>query len=844
MRAKIISIISAALLFSMTAAGAAPPSVLQRGYDAGVSGANLAETILNTSNVTASTFGLVFKLPVDDNVYAQPLYVPNVAIAGQGTHNVVYIATMSDTLYAFDADAGGTPLWTINVANLVGATPVPIANFVFQENQNIVGNLGILSTPVIDPSTHIMYVVACTLENSTMTYRLHAIDITSGAEPYGPGVLISASYGGVTFNARDLTQRMSLALSGNEVVFGFGALEAESPDAYIGWVMAYNKSTLQQSGAFATVITGYQGGGVWQSGRPPVVDGAGYVYLFVGNGYGTGGYDGVSDFSESALKLDPTNGLALVDWFTPSDWGYRDGNDFDLGSSGPLLIPGTSLIVGGGKTGILYLLNTMKLGGESAADAGAVQVQTVSPWEIRGGPVYWQRSAANGGPLLYICGSWDVLKAYPFNGTKFATSPSAEGSVQETWPGGILTLSANADTPGTGVLWETVVTSGDAENNPPAPGELLAYDAANISQELWNSATNASRDGFGNFAKFVPPLVVNGKVYVATQSNQIAVYGLFVGYTALPTSLQFANQIVGEAGTAQSVTVTNTGTLALPIKSIAFSGANSLQFSQTNNCLPSVAVAGICTINVLFAPIGWGSKTATLDVNAGDGAATQTITVTGTGIAGPFMVSPAALSFGTQVAGTASAAQAITVTNNGVIPLPIASITRSGANTAQFSETNNCQPSVAVGVPCTINVVFAPTGAGSKTATLDVNAGGGGGAQTVALTGTGLAGPYMVSPDALMFGTQAVGTPSAAQTVTVTNNGTIALPIASITRSGTNTAQFSETNNCRPSVAVAGTCTINVVFAPTGKGTKTATLNINGSAGAGTQTVALTGTGT
>ena len=234
------------------------------------------------------------------------------------------------------------------------------------------------------------------------------------------------------------------------------------------------------------------------------------------------------------------------------------------------------------------------------------------------------------------------------------------------------------------------------------------------------------------------------------------------------------------------MTVTNTGTLALPIKSIAFSGANSLQFSQTNNCLPSVAVAGICTINVLFAPIGWGSKTATLDVNAGDGAATQTITVTGTGIAGPFMVSPAALSFGTQVAGTASAAQAITVTNNGVIPLPIATISRSGANTAQFSETNNCQPSVAVGVPCTINVVFAPTGAGSKTATLDVNAGGGGGAQTVALTGTGLAGPYMVSPDALMFGTQAVGTPSAAQTVTVTNNGTIALPIASITRSGTN----------------------------------------------------------
>ncbi|MGC1388723.1 MAG: hypothetical protein WA807_11995 [Steroidobacteraceae bacterium] len=195
---------------------------------------------------------------------------------------------MSDTLYAFDADTGGTPLWTINVASLVIATPVPIANFVFSGNRNIVGNLGILSTPVIDPSTHIMYVVACTLENNTMTYRLHAIDITSGAEPYGPGVLISGSYGGVTFSARNLTQRMSLALSGNQIVFGFGALEAESPDTYVGWVMAHNKSTLKQSSVFATVITGNQGGGMWQSGRPPVVDSAGYVYAFAGNGYGSG----------------------------------------------------------------------------------------------------------------------------------------------------------------------------------------------------------------------------------------------------------------------------------------------------------------------------------------------------------------------------------------------------------------------------------------------------------------------------------------------------------------------------------------------------------------------------
>ena len=206
----------AALASAFGLAVHAAQPVLQRGYDAGVSGATLAETTLNTSNVSPSTFGLVFKLPVDDSVFAQPLYVPNVAIPSQGTHNVVYVATMSDTLYAFDADTGGSPLWSVNLATLVGAMPVQIANFVFSGNKNIIGRLGILSTPVIDPSTNVMYVVACTLESNTLAYRLHAVDITTGAEPFGPGVLISGSYAGSTFDARYQTQRVSLALSGND----------------------------------------------------------------------------------------------------------------------------------------------------------------------------------------------------------------------------------------------------------------------------------------------------------------------------------------------------------------------------------------------------------------------------------------------------------------------------------------------------------------------------------------------------------------------------------------------------------------------------------------------------
>jgi len=552
----------------------AEPTVLQRGYDAGLSGATLSETTLNTSNVGPGTFGLVFKLPVDDAIFAQPLYVPNVLI-NQTAHNVLYVATMSDTVYAFDADAGGAPLWKLNLASLVGVTPVPFANFAFFGNRSIVGRLGILSTPVIDLPTNTMYVVACTLEatpsapSGTMVYRLHALDITTGARRAGSGVLISGSYGGATFDGRYQIQRVSLALSGNHVVFGFAAVELEYANGYAGWVMAYDKSTLTQSGVFATVTSGNRGGGVWQSGRPPVVDSSGFVYVFVGNAYGSG-YDGVQNFSESALKLDPANGLKLVDWFTPGNWSQMDTLDSDLSSSGPLLIPGTSLLAGGGKTGNLYVLSTANLGKYNALDSQVVQKLHISASEIRGGPVYWRRSTANGGPLLYNWGVSDRLKAFPFNGTMFAATPSAQGSVtNQIFPGGILTLSANGEAPGSGVVWATTAGSGDAENNPPVPGVLYAFNAGNVATELWNSTLNAARDGFGNFAKFVPPLVANGRVYVATWSDQVAVYGL----TTAATDPAVTGISPSSGSAAGGTPVTLTGKNFVAGATVSFGGA-------------------------------------------------------------------------------------------------------------------------------------------------------------------------------------------------------------------------------------------------------------------------------
>jgi hypothetical protein len=500
-------------------------AVLQRGYDPAVSGVTLSETSLNSTNVTPATFGLLRRLPVDDAIYAQPLYVPNVRIPNQGTHNVVYVSTMSDVLYAFDGNTANGPLWSVNFASRVGAMPVPIAKYAFSSNRNIIGNLGILSTPVIDPVTHTLYLVACTLERNTLVYRLHAVDITNGAEPYGPGVVISGSHGGAVFDARYQTQRMSLTLVGEQVVFGFGALEQEYPGGYVGWVMAYNKRTLQQSGVFATVTAGNRGGGVWQSGRPPAVDSAGFVYVFVGNGFGSG-YDGLRNFNESILKLNPTNGLQLVDWFTPGNWSWLDAQDLDLTSSGPLQIPGTSLIAGGGKTGELYVLNTRRLGKFNATDSQVTQKERISASEIRGGPVYWKRSAENGGSLLYNWGVDDWVKAFPFSGAKLGAAPSSQGSRTQIYPGGILALSANGEASGSGVLWATIATSGDAKNNPPVPGALVAFDAENVARELWNSATTQTHDGYGNLAKFVPPLIADGKVFVATASNQVAVYGL------------------------------------------------------------------------------------------------------------------------------------------------------------------------------------------------------------------------------------------------------------------------------------------------------------------------------
>jgi hypothetical protein len=379
------------------------------------------------------------------------------------------------------------------------------------------------------------------------------------------------------------------------------------------------------------------------------------------------------------------------------------------------------------------------MGHYNASDSQIVQEDSVGGHSLNGGPVFWQRSSANGGPVLYNWSGSDTLKAFPFNGSQFATSPSQQGAIQPSWPGGFLALSANSDQPGSGVIWATIATGGSLGGNPPAPGALYAFDAGNLSNELWDSTQNAARDGLGDIGKFVPPMVANGKVYLATWSNQVLVYGLLSTLSVSKTALSFGNEPLNSASAPMPVTVTNTGVVPLSITNISLSNTSPHPFSQTNNCGSAVAVNASCTINVVFNPGALGAAAATLSIATGASTGTQTVALSGAGTAAgtapSYTVSTTTLAFGSQTVNSASAPMPVTVTNTGVVALPIPSITLSSTSPQPYSQTNTCGTSVAVGGSCTINVVFNPASPGAASATLAINAGTT--ASNVSLSGTG-----------------------------------------------------------------------------------------------------------
>jgi len=526
------------LLLSLAALALAGPearaqgvfNVPTRSYNNQRTGANLSETILTASNVKSSQFGKLFMLPVDDAIYAQILYVSSVPIGGS-THNVIYVATTNNTVYAFDADTLGSPLWQRNF----NGAGVPTVNS--QVGQacpggpylDFIGNIGIVGTPVIDTQTRTMFFVTRTVESGATVQRLRAIDITTGADQANSPQVIQASVPGtgdggttVTFNPVTQNQRSAISLSQGILYIAWASFCDTPP--YHGWVLAYNETTLAQVGAFNTTPNG-AGSGIWMAGAGLAFDASGNAYCGTGNG----STDDVSSFGESLLKLAPSS-LARLDYFTASNYSTLNANDVDFGSSGPVMLPGTNLLTTGGKEGKLYLLNTSNLGQEVSGDTQIPQVfqavdTTVRPTathHIHNISPTWNSPE---GLNVYVWGENDFLHAFRFNpSTQTLTTPAfANGAILPPvgMPGGMMTISANGSQAGTGVLWAALSSNGDA-NHAIVPGNLYAFNAETLAL-LW-STTGVGDDPL-NFSKGSIPVVANGKVYLGGMSNFVNVYG-------------------------------------------------------------------------------------------------------------------------------------------------------------------------------------------------------------------------------------------------------------------------------------------------------------------------------
>jgi outer membrane protein assembly factor BamB len=517
---------SALLFFALiTSSSAAQLSVATSRYDNSGTGADLAENVLNIHNVNPAKFGRLFSYQVDGSVFAQPLYLPSVEVPGHGIHNVVYVATMNDHVYAFDADSPGDPLWARDFTNTAaGITPVPIVDITHENDLNIVGNVGILGTPVIDESSHLMYLVARTKENGAYIQRLHALDVRDGRDCIPPVVIQAAIRssapdsvdGTLRFNPMTNNQRPALTLTHNMILIAWASHEDIRP--YHGWIMAYDAKHLKQLAVFCATPGGMEGG-IWQAGRGAAVDRDGNIYYEIGNG----SWNGTTDFGESLVKLRVHRGqFDIVDYYTPANYSTLNERDADFGSTGPMLIPGTNTVVCGDKHGVLTLLNAGDLGKLSPNRRQLLQSLAINGGRVLSGPV-WRESPT--GPNLYIWGEADVLKAFRFNGTTLDTAVYAKGKAgSHGSPGGALTLSADGGKAGTAIVW-AMLTINRAADHGNAAGILYAFDAENLA-ELWNSEQNPSRDRLGTLVKFVPPTVAAGKVYAVTYDNRVMVYGV------------------------------------------------------------------------------------------------------------------------------------------------------------------------------------------------------------------------------------------------------------------------------------------------------------------------------
>ena len=486
-------------------------------YDYERTGTNRQERILNPSNVEPTRFGKLFSRTVDDSVYALPLIVSNLTIGGR-QRNVMFVATMGNTVYAFDADdpAEATPLWSHNLG-----TPAPGDNFIGPVHH------GVLGTPFIDVPSGTLYVVALIQKGDESNLWVNALDIVTGKPKYSSPQLMSFPFQGdegTLLKVNGALQRAGLLVVNNVLYVAVANVVPDPKDQHWsqeGFLQAFNARDLSQRlGVFQTTPTGRKGG-IWQGGRGIAADAAGNIYLSTAGGF----YDGVRNFGSSTLKFAGPD-LKPADWFTPHNHEYLFVNNIDMSAGGVTLIPDSPFMFSGGKEGVIFLLDRNAMGKLEGTNAGPLQrFQAGYGCGLRDcantlGTAFWRRDTDG---MLYVWDRRDVLRAYRFVNDRFLMIPSAVSSLTVGQTGGP-SVSANGSDISSGIVW--AVTTASTRTGGLNPGTLRAFRASDVSQELYNSDMNAARDELGTFTRMAPPVVANGKVYVPTQGKSVSVYGL------------------------------------------------------------------------------------------------------------------------------------------------------------------------------------------------------------------------------------------------------------------------------------------------------------------------------
>lgn len=491
--------------------------------DVSRTGANLTESVLTPGNVNSSSFGLLRVLSVDGKVDAEPLYLSHLSVGG-APHDVVFVATEHDSVYAFDAQTGAT-LWHVSV---LGSGETPSDN---RGCSQITPEIGVTSTPVIDKSAGphgAIFLVAMSKDASSNYHqRLHALDVTTGAELFnGPTTInptYSSSAGGLkTFSPGQYAERAALLLENGTIYTSWTSHCDIQP--YSGWVVGFSESTLAQTAVVNVAADSDAGPSIWMSGGGLAADSSGNIYLETANGsFETaltgGGMPQNGDYGNSFLKLSTAGGgLAVADYFAPADEVAESAADEDLGSGGAMLLPDMTdsggvvrhLLVGAGKDGRLYVINRDNMGKfVSSGNAIWQELDGLFANGIFSTPAYF-----NG--RIYYGEIGATLKAFTVAGAKVSSLPASETGTQFTYPGTSPAVSANGTS--SGIVWAV-------ENNGTAV--LHAYDATDLTHELYNSSQAAAgRDGFGAGNKFITPMVADGMVFIGTPDS-VAVFGLF-----------------------------------------------------------------------------------------------------------------------------------------------------------------------------------------------------------------------------------------------------------------------------------------------------------------------------